>query len=220
MEEVKLLGTWSSPFSYRVLWALELKGIPYQYTEEDLYNKSPFLVKCNPVHKKIPVLVHGGKPICESMVILEYLDGPWPHNPLLPSDPYERAVARFWAKFADDKGTVIWTMFRSTGEEQKEAVKGSLEMLRTIEDLALGDKKFFGGERIGMVDLAFGALAHWLGVFEEIVGIRLLEPESFPRLHKWTKNFKEEPAIKENLPDKDKMLSNFRCLREKLLASP
>uniref|UniRef100_A0A5B7AU39 Probable glutathione S-transferase n=1 Tax=Davidia involucrata TaxID=16924 RepID=A0A5B7AU39_DAVIN len=219
MEEVKLFGTCLSPYSYRVIWALKLKGIPYEYIEEDLSNKSPLLLQYNPVHKKIPVLVHGGKPICESMVILEYIEETWPENPLLPSDPYDRAMARFWAKFHEDKGSVFGKTIRTTGEEQAKAIKDSLEMLRTVEEHALGGKKFFNGARIGIVDIAFGDVAHWLGVGEDILGVKLLEADSFPRLHAWIQNFKEEPVIRENLPDRNKIFAYVKRRREMLLAS-
>ncbi|XP_045830900.1 probable glutathione S-transferase [Trifolium pratense] len=102
MAEVKLHGFWYSPFTLRVVLTLKLKGILYENIEEDRFNKSPQLLEYNPVHKKTPVLVHDGKPLCESMIIVEYIDEIWPQYPLLPIDPYERAQARFWVKYADD----------------------------------------------------------------------------------------------------------------------
>lgn len=91
--------------------------------------------------------------------------------------------------------------------------------MRIIEDEGLGGKKFFGGNEIGLTDLAFGWLSGWLEVIEEAVGVKLLEAKSFPRLHAWTKNFKEVPVIKENLPVRTEMLAYFKRLREMFIAS-
>lgn len=103
MGKVQVYGFWVSPYSKRVEIALKMKGIDYEVIEEDLQNKSEQLLKYNPVHKKIPVLVHDGNPIVESLLILEYVDEVWKTNPLLPTNPYQKAYARFWARFIDDK---------------------------------------------------------------------------------------------------------------------
>ena len=99
------MGVWDSPFVNRVEILLNLKGISYEYVEEDLHNKGELLLTSNPVHKKVPVLIHNGKAIPESQVILQYIDEAWPSTgpTVLPVDPLERATARFWAAFVDDK---------------------------------------------------------------------------------------------------------------------
>ncbi|KAK4732687.1 hypothetical protein R3W88_025675 [Solanum pinnatisectum] len=222
-QDLKLHGSWPSPYSLRIIWALKLKGLSYEYIEEDLANKSDLLLKYNPIFKKIPILVHDGKPICESMIILEYLDQIWPNQyPLLPIDPYERALARFWVNYFEQKSVSLWMIFRSKGEEQEKAVKDSLEMLNIIEENAFKNQKnniFFIGGKIGIVDIAFGWICYWLKIIEDVGGVKLIEENSLPNLQNWMKKFKEVPLIKESLPNQQKMFFPFKLIRDMLLAS-
>ncbi|XP_027120223.1 probable glutathione S-transferase [Coffea eugenioides] len=223
MEEtggVKLLGFWVSPFAQRVKWALKLKGIQYEYTEEDIYNKSPLVSKLNPVYGKVPVLVHNGKPISESIIILEYIDEVWKQAPLLPQDPYERAQARFWAKFAEEKvRQSVWEAVCSSGEEKQKAVKSAVEAFEEFEkELKRRGTKFFGGETIGFVDIVAGCISYQLAVHEEVGSIKILDSSKFPAISEWIKNFLNHPLINEGLPQKDQMFAYF-SKRSKEIAS-
>ncbi|XP_015941781.1 probable glutathione S-transferase [Arachis duranensis] len=220
MEDIKVLGFWSSPYVHRVIWALKLKGISYEYIEVERHGKSQLLLQSNPVYNKVPVLIHGGKSIAESMVILQYIEDTWPHNPLLPQDPYERALARFWIKFGEDSTASITDLFMRPSKDEEEraiAIEKAKETLKVMEEKGLGDKKFFGGNNIGMVDIAYGLLCHWLEGLEEITGLKLIDPSQFPRLHAWTQNFKQVPLIKENLPDYEKLLVHLQWRRQQYM---
>ncbi|MED6132184.1 hypothetical protein PIB30_016823 [Stylosanthes scabra] len=221
MEDLKLHGFWYSPFTVRVVWTLKLKGLSYENIEEDRSNKSPQLLQYNPVHKKTPVLVHGGKPICESMVIVEYIDELWPQNPLLPHDPYERAQARFWVAFAEQMVPVIPALVYSTNAEEKEkAVEKAREHLKVLEDHCLADKrKFFGGDKLNIVDIAFGSLLEFLITLEDLKQVKILVAEKFPLLHLWLDNFKNAPIIKENYPDREKILATMKPAMERRFPS-
>ncbi|KAF8044034.1 hypothetical protein BT93_A2117 [Corymbia citriodora subsp. variegata] len=221
MAKLKIIVSATSFFCTRIEWALKLKGLEYELTVEDWdKGKSELLLKSNPVHKKVPVLLDDGVVVAESKVILEYIDEKWKGGdfyPLLPQDPYERAQARFWAQFADDKcafGT--WGACRAEDALEKEtAMEAALESFAYLEKQIEG-KNFFAGEKIGYLDLVAGWIPHWLGVMEETGGLKILDAERFPSLHEWARNFIEIPLIKECLPPRDMLVNYSTTLLSKL----
>ncbi|KAK7282863.1 hypothetical protein RIF29_11953 [Crotalaria pallida] len=218
-DSVTVIGFWGSPFALRVKWALELKGIQYQYVEEDLRNKSALLLQYNPVYKKVPVLVHQGKPVAESLVILEYIDETWKQNPLLPNDPFEKAKARFWSRFVDEKCVpAVIATFSKGGKEQQKAAEEARENLKTLES-GLEGKRYFGGEKIGFADVAIGWLGCWVRLVEEIVGINLIDPMSMAKLNSWFDDFLEHPIIKECMPPSDKLMEHNKAFHKVLSSS-
>ncbi|KAF5474366.1 probable glutathione S-transferase [Juglans microcarpa x Juglans regia] len=215
-EEVVLLDFWVSMFGMRVRVALAEKGIKYEYREEDLRNKSDLLLQMNPVHKKIPVLIHNGKPICESLIIVQYIDEVWnDKSPLLPSDPYKRAQARFWADFVDKKvyesGRKLWT---TKGEEHGAAKKEFLEILKTLEE-ELGEKPYFGGETFGFVDVAFVTFYSWFNAFETF-GEFSMEAEH-PKIIAWAKRCMQKESVAKTLPDQQKVYEFVLGMRKRFL---
>ncbi|XP_031286381.1 probable glutathione S-transferase [Pistacia vera] len=209
-EEVKLIGMWASIFCQRIQMALKLKRIQFEYIEEDLSNKSPLLLQYNPIHKKVPVLVHNGKSISESLAIFEYIDETWKHNPIMPEDPYDRAMARFWAKFIDEK--LLWTVFEAFTSKENELEKAIDEaslQLKFFEN-QLKDKSFFGGDTIGYLDIVGIVVAHWFGIMQEVLEVELINEEKFPILHNWIVKFLDIAMVQESLPPREKLLAHTR----------
>ncbi|XP_043701068.1 probable glutathione S-transferase [Telopea speciosissima] len=203
-DEPILLTAWPSFFGMRARIALDEKGISYQHREENLFDKSPFLLQMNPINKKVPVLVHNGKPICESLIIVQYIDEVWKDkSPLLPSDPYQRAQARFWADYIDKKVynciNGIWT---TKGEEQEAAKKEFIEVMKVLEG-ELGDKLYFGGDSFGFLDVSLVPFYCWFYAVEKC-GNFSTEAQC-PKLVAWAKKCMERQSVANSLSDPDKV---------------
>ncbi len=58
-------------------------------------------MKLNP-NAVVPTLIHDGRPVIESSVILYYLDEVFPKPSLMPQDPHQRAAVRQFNKMIDE----------------------------------------------------------------------------------------------------------------------
>ncbi|CAN4104373.1 unnamed protein product [Withania somnifera] len=201
-DEVILLDFWASMFGMRLRIALAEKEVDYEYREEDLMSGKSFLfLEMNPIHKKIPVLVHNGKPIL------------WKDKaPLLPSDPYDRAQARFWADYIDKKVyDTARKIYTTKGEEQEAGKKDFIEILKVLEG-ALGDKSYFGRDNFGFVDIALIGLYCWFYAYETY-GNFSIEAEC-PKLVAWAKRCMQRDCVAKSLPDQHKVLQFVKVLRQ------
>ena len=93
-------------------------------------------------------------------------------------------------------------------KEREKAVEEACEILKFLEE-ELKEKRFFGGESIGMVDIVACIIAFWFGGFEEAWGTKLLTREKFPKLTNWSHEFVSNSVIKECLPPREKLIAHL-----------
>jgi glutathione S-transferase len=104
---MKLLSGPLSLFSRKVEIALREKGLSFErvtvpFSQARGYSpKHPEVLAANP-KGQVPVLIDGALTLYDSTVILEYLEDAYPHPPLYPSTPEERARCRLLDLFADE----------------------------------------------------------------------------------------------------------------------
>ena len=85
-----LYGFSASNYYNKVKLALLEKGIPF---EESLCWPEQTDGEISPLHK-VPYLKDGDRGMCESQVIVEYLEARYPEHPLIPADPFQAAKVR------------------------------------------------------------------------------------------------------------------------------
>ncbi|KAF8015927.1 hypothetical protein BT93_H1462 [Corymbia citriodora subsp. variegata] len=180
MEDVKLHGAWTSPYSPYVIWALKLKGIPFEYMRI-----SPARVTCC-----CSTIRCTRRSLCSSMVEDPFVS---------PRVLIFHCCIKLWEKIKDS----------------------IIEMLTVLEDYGPNKaKKFFGGDNINIVDIAFGSVTHWMSIIEEVSAAKIFDAEKFARLQCWMESFKRVPIICENLPDREKLLACLKHRREFLFGIP
>ncbi|KAF4355493.1 hypothetical protein F8388_015247 [Cannabis sativa] len=223
---VKLIGTWTSPFVLRTQIGLGMKRVQYEFIEEKYGPKSNLLLKSNPVHKKVPVLIHEDKPIPESLAILQYIDEVWASSgpSILSPHPFDRSVDRFWATYIDQKmSSIIGGLAIKPGKDGKEATieqfkRGIMLLERTFNERSKEKgKAFFGGNEIGFIDIVFGSLLGWIKVTQLRHGLQLFDPITAPLLAHWAERFEQHPLVSPHVPDTLKLaeFAEYRFIHDK-----
>ncbi|GLJ17112.1 hypothetical protein SUGI_0296140 [Cryptomeria japonica] len=214
-DQVKLLLIRPSPFAMSCALALNHKGVKFEVVEENLCSKSELLLQTNPVYKQVPVLLHNGRSISQSLVILEYIQEAWPDPSLLPQTPYERALARFWANYINKKfletGLKLMKRF---GEEHETARKDIVQQFETLEKGMIGEGPFFMGGRMSLVDVALVRLVPWMASFEALGDLKFPDAQQCGRMHRWLAAMRENPNVIAFVPDSDWLLNSTINVRQ------
>jgi glutathione S-transferase len=170
------------PYCARARILLAEKGVQYESVEIDLDDRPPWLYEKNPLGK-VPVLEEGDFVLPESRVIMEYLEERYPEPALLPSDPSERAFARFcFERFDDLSSPYYGVLFEGKPVEELEAALAGL-------DASLSASPYLVGSRFTLADIAY---VPWIIRAQGRVGIDL---ERYPKLYEWLGRLAKRPSI-------------------------
>ena len=106
---LELYHFWSSVCSVRARMALEEKGVAWESRYIDLFNfdqMTPEYLAVNP-DGVVPTLVHNGEAICESLVIIDYIDDAFDGPSLKPDDALATARMREFITLCENKFPAI-----------------------------------------------------------------------------------------------------------------
>ena len=174
MSLVFYYAPWSTATA--VQWALAELDVPHEAVRIDLQakeNRRPEFLAINP-NGKVPVIVHDGTPIFESLAILFYLGETFGvERDLFPAPGLERAHAMQWMSWLQvTVGETVSRFLRNTSERVADTLKNAsageearaeLHALLKILDDHLSGRAWVVGERMSLVDVHMAA---WLVYFQ------------------------------------------------------
>jgi glutathione S-transferase len=158
-------------------------------------------------------------------VVNEYIDERWKEPPLLPQSAAERAEARAWINWLEEKLQPAYeTLLLELDPARCEELKGPLqEVLRELEqrlqarvasgNWALGS--YWHGERLGMVDLTYAATVMRFAGLRKFHGWEL--PDGLPAVAAWIQTLTADPLARETFREAE-VLERVGTYRDTLRA--
>jgi len=221
---MKLYGIPISPFVRKTRVALELKGLEYEMVNIYPGTKTPEYLAISPLGK-IPALEDDNTIMCDSNVIIEYLEEQYPNIPVRPSNIVDRAKSRWLEEYAGSMlfgpcaGNIFMECltkpFKTNKVTDDEVVKHSIDNLlpplfNYIES-QLPKEGFIFGE-MGIVDIAV-ATALINATYTEFEVDKIL----WPKLANHLSNVKTHPVVAKCMHTEEPMITALINDRNKRL---
>lgn len=187
------------PYAQRTKILLEIKGVDYDAVEIDISKpRSPAFLEINPTGK-VPTLVHNGKVLNESSIINEYLDEVFPEIPLLPTDPYQKAISRLLidycnTRFSPNHYRLLMEQNSARREKIEQAVHQDWLWLDAFLRRTNPDGQYVG-ESFGMADLTYAPFFARFVLNEYFWDFQLAGGGVLDRVCRWRDVLREHPTV-------------------------
>ena len=161
---MKLFGSPGSPYARKVRIVLAEKKIPHEYEVQRGSAPGSPVPQFNPLGKVPTLVLHDGRALYDSPVIVEYLDTLDKGPRLIPDAPAERIEVLRWQALGDGiaEATVnINHERREPVEKQKDAEwmqkqRDKIDRALSVMEKDLGQGEFCFGRRFTLADIAAG----------------------------------------------------------------
>ena len=204
---MKIISFKLCPFVQRVTALLEAKAVDYDVEYISLRDKPSWFLKLSP-HGQVPVLItDGGQALFESDAIVEYIEEAFP--PLRPEQSLEqKATNRAWSYLASKNYLVQCSAQRSPDQDVLRQRSEKLGSAFDRMEKQLTDSPYFGGDTIGMVDIAWLPLLHRADIVAQRTGYDFIG--SRPKLKHWQQVLLQgDLAAKSVAPDFEEAFGAF-----------
>jgi len=205
-----------SAFAWRVLLALEIKGVAYeshllQFSKGE--TKTPEFLKISP-RGRVPAIVDGDVTMTESIAIMAYLDAQYPEKPLFGKTPKEKAtiwqgVSEGFSDLEPPIQDLAAAVFFGKPEENLEHLKARAAKVHDVlarMEATLGKQTWLAGESVSAADVvAFPHVMMLLRVASKDAAAPLqLDLSSldkrYPKLAAWQKRIEALPGYDKTYP--------------------
>ncbi len=184
-------------YCHRVRMVLAEKGVTVEVIDIDPNNKPEELGEVNP-YNSLPTLLDRDLVLYEANVIMEYLDERFPHPPLLPVYPVQRALSRLWISRIDKEwSTKIDVLMTGKGRETllDKARKELRESLLAVAPI-FNERPFFMNDEFSLVDCCVVPLLWRLKEVDIVLPERTAKP-----MLKYMNTMFERPGFRESLTE-------------------